>query len=72
MRDDLEPTLFCAWCNREMGWGGDTVAFTLCEDCVPIVKANFEARMKAAAPRRRPRRAPVGHPTPDAGPTPEA
>lgn len=56
MREDLEPTLFCAWCGRELGFGGSFLAFTLCKECVPLVKAEFRARPEPAGESPQPER----------------
>ncbi|MCC6386959.1 MAG: hypothetical protein IT302_06220 [Dehalococcoidia bacterium] len=48
MRGEHKANLFCAWCGRELGWRGGIVAYTLCADCVPLVKAHYEATRNAA------------------------
>ncbi|MFN8506340.1 MAG: hypothetical protein U0547_02085 [Dehalococcoidia bacterium] len=65
MRGEHKANLFCAWCGRELGWRGGMVAYTLCAECAPLVKAHYEATRQGAralpeeiapappAPRRR-------------------
>jgi hypothetical protein len=72
MRGEHKANLFCAWCGRELGWRGGIVAYTLCSECAPLVKAHYEATRRSAralpdaaapsqpAPRRRPPRAAGG------------
>jgi len=66
-KDNLPANVFCAWCQRELAAQGEGLSFTLCADCLPLVKAEFEARIIAAREkgrRRSPRPQPPA-PSPD-------
>jgi hypothetical protein len=45
-----KATLFCAWCNLELGWDGGSLSFTLCKACLPLMRAYFEARRRQSNP----------------------
>ncbi|MBI2767500.1 MAG: hypothetical protein HYX53_16515 [Chloroflexi bacterium] len=45
-----KATLFCAWCNLELGWDGGSLSFTVCKACLPLLRADFEARRQQANP----------------------
>lgn len=46
-KGSIPANVFCAWCQRELAAQGEGLAFSLCSVCVPLVKAEFDARMKA-------------------------
>ena len=63
-KDNLPANVFCAWCQRELAVHGEGLSFTLCADCLPLVKAEFDARIIAAREKGRRKRPQPHRPTP--------
>ena len=47
-KGSIPANVFCAWCQKELASQGEDLAFSLCSVCAPLVKIEFDARMKAA------------------------
>jgi hypothetical protein len=47
-KGSIPANVFCAWCQRELATQGEGLAFSLCSVCGPLVKAEFDARMKVS------------------------
>ncbi len=68
MNEDLGPNVFCAWCHKELAALGSGLSFSLCKSCVPLVRAEFDARRAAATHARKPKRSAAPAP-PETGPS---
>lgn len=56
-KDNLPANVFCAWCQRELAAHGEGLSFTLCKDCLPLVKAQFDERIMTTRTSSRRKRA---------------